>query len=72
MILLRITSYNVCYTKLLRTFVENEFNFTSDLSKKEFIEKSVYAFKELGIDTLVLGCTHFIHVEKEILEAFVV
>ncbi len=52
------------------TFVENEFNFTSDLSKKEFIEKSVYAFKELGIDTLVLGCTHFIHVEKEILEAF--
>lgn len=51
-------------------FVENNyFNSTYEESVK-FIKESVVKFSESRIDSMVLGCTHFIHVEKEIREAF--
>lgn len=43
-------------------FVENDF-FTSPRDRKnEFIEEAVARFKEVDVDTVVLGCTHFIYI----------
>lgn len=42
-------------------FVENDFFDTNDSSKFNIIKNAVKQFKEANVDTVVLGCTHFIY-----------
>lgn len=49
-------------------FVENDFYKTSRQEKINFLKPILSPVKETGVDTLVLGCTHFIHLKNEIEE----
>ncbi|QEN05790.1 glutamate racemase [Thiospirochaeta perfilievii] len=50
-------------------FVETKmYNLEQD-EIKEYIRDQVEPFKKSGVDSIVLGCTHFIHVSDEIEEA---
>ena len=45
-------------------FVENDF-FDSDLNRKnQIIEYAVSQFQDKNVDTIVLGCTHFIYISE--------
>ena len=46
-------------------FVENSYLAATDAEKKEIIAPAMEVCSENGIDTLVLGCTHFIFLEDE-------
>ncbi len=51
------------------TFVEKYFHNTSKQKISEYIREQVIPLKQKGVDSVVLGCTHFIHVAKEIGDA---
>lgn len=51
-------------------FVENNYFNSSWEDSVKFIKESVTEFNSKKVDSIVLGCTHFIHVEREIREAF--
>ncbi|MCL2042660.1 MAG: glutamate racemase [Treponema sp.] len=44
----------------LVTFIEKSFYSASDDEKKAFVQNYLNKFRAAGIDTLVLGCTHFL------------
>lgn len=50
-------------------FVENTLYKSSNEDIISYISKSVSSLKKNNVDTVVLGCTHFIHVAKEIGDA---
>jgi glutamate racemase len=43
-------------------FVENDFFTSLPARQTEIIEKAVIQFKKSDVDTVVLGCTHFIYI----------
>jgi len=43
-------------------FVENDFFSSDSIEKTKIIENAVYQFKKMNVDTVVLGCTHFIYI----------
>ena len=47
-------------------FVENRYYKTPKKSIQNYIDNSLVQLKESDVDSVVLGCTHFIHVSKEI------
>ena len=61
---------NLVYTKPLQelvSFVEKgERDGCLENDFKNWLYESLYIFKERNIDTLILGCTHFGHLEREI------
>ena len=46
-------------------FVENELYRATPLQREERVRREVERFLSEGIDALVLGCTHFLHLEPE-------
>jgi glutamate racemase len=44
----------------LVTFVENRFHIAPDEEKKTIVQGYLNRFRSAGVDTLVLGCTHFL------------
>jgi glutamate racemase len=46
-------------------FVENELYCASPREREERVRREVERFLSEGIDALVLGCTHFLHLEPE-------
>ena len=51
------------------SFVENEVYSRPEEDVRDYIEKSVKELKDKNVDSVVLGCTHFIHVSNEIQRA---
>ena len=47
-------------------FVEKSLFFSSTKSVQKYITESVKELKRIGVDCVVLGCTHFIYVSEEI------
>ena len=47
-------------------FIEKNLFTASDKEKIEVIMPSINFFKEEKVDTIILGCTHFLHISKEI------
>lgn len=52
------------------TFVENDYFNSENHVVRKYIKDSVSHLLNNKVDSVVLGCTHFIHVEKEIKDAF--
>lgn len=52
------------------SFVENELYKASEEKIQKFISKSVEFLKNKNVDSVVLGCTHFIHVEDALRNSF--
>lgn len=50
----------------LVSFVEHELFTASETEKQEAVRPAVQFFKDKGCDTIILGCTHFIHLAREI------
>jgi glutamate racemase len=50
-------------------FVENRLINSTPAERSEAVQNAMDFFLDLNIDSLVLGCTHFIHLEKEIASA---
>lgn len=48
--------------------IEHGLSTASDEEKKRAIEPAVRQFKEAGADTLILGCTHFLHLADSFIE----
>jgi glutamate racemase len=46
-------------------FVEKELSGASEEERRERVRQEVARFRAAGIDALVLGCTHFLHLEQE-------
>ncbi len=46
----------------LISFIENSFFFASDIQKEDAVRPSIDFFKNHKVDTIVLGCTHFLHI----------
>lgn len=46
-------------------FVENSLFTASALEREQWVGREVDRFRSQGIDALVLGCTHFLHLEAE-------
>jgi glutamate racemase len=46
-------------------FVENSFDSADEKEKTEIVKKYINIFRAQGIDTLVLGCTHFLYLLEE-------
>jgi glutamate racemase len=46
-------------------FIEQRFEEADEKEKKETVKKYVGIFRAAGIDTLVLGCTHFLYLLEE-------
>jgi len=46
-------------------FVENSIDSAGEKEKTEIVKKYINIFREKGIDTLVLGCTHFLYLLDE-------
>ncbi len=46
----------------LISFIENSFFFASDAQKEDAVRPAIDFFKLAKVDTLVLGCTHFLHI----------
>ena len=46
-------------------FVERRFENADDKEKAEIVKKYIAVFREKGVDTLVLGCTHFLFLLEE-------
>lgn len=49
-------------------FVEKEYYISEREDREAVLAPSVSLFKEAGVDSVVLGCTHFLHIAKEIEE----
>lgn len=52
----------------LVTFVEKEYSSASIQERKKALEPAVSFFTSCGTDTIILACTHFIHLTKEMQE----
>jgi len=52
----------------IRDIVEERFFSASSEEKKKLVRKVVSQLTEAGVDSVVLGCTHFLHLEKEFKE----
>lgn len=50
-------------------FIEHDFFTASDADKKAAVKPAVDFFAEQGADTIILGCTHFLHMADIIAEA---
>ncbi len=46
----------------LISFIENSFFFASDEQKEEAVRPAISYFRTACVDTIVLGCTHFLHI----------
>jgi len=46
-------------------FVENGIDSAGEIEKKEIVKKYINIFRKQGVDTLVLGCTHFLYLLDE-------
>ncbi len=46
----------------LISFIENSFFFASEAQKEEAVKPAIEYFKTTNVDTIVLGCTHFLHI----------
>ncbi len=46
----------------LISFIENSFFFATNEQKEAAVRPSVDYFRSNGVDTIVLGCTHFLHI----------
>jgi len=46
-------------------FVEHSFNKADEKEKTEIVKKYISLFRAEGLDTLVLGCTHFLYLLEE-------
>ncbi len=46
----------------LISFIENSFFFASDAQKEDAVRPSIDFFRNHVVDTIVLGCTHFLHI----------
>jgi glutamate racemase len=46
-------------------FIENRFYEADEKEKSQMVKKYIELFREKGADTLVLGCTHFLHLINE-------
>ena len=54
----------------LANFIEHEIHRANPAERAAAVEKTVVQVRESGIDTLVLGCTHFIYVKDDLRKAF--
>ena len=52
-------------TPELVTFIEERFCSASDEEKKAVVQNYMDRFRSAGIDTLVLGCTHFLFLQED-------
>ncbi|WP_428768708.1 glutamate racemase [Treponema sp. HNW] len=50
-------------------FIEHDFFTASEAAKKAAVLPAVDFFAEQGVDTIILGCTHFLHMADTIAEA---
>ncbi|MCR5724229.1 MAG: glutamate racemase [Treponema sp.] len=50
----------------LVAFIEQKFFTASDAEKYDAVRPAVSFFTERGCDTIILGCTHFTHIAREI------
>lgn len=50
-------------------FVENSFSNASEETRREKVIEVVKVFENSGVDTVVLGCTHFVYLESYFREA---
>ena len=46
-------------------FIEQRFEEADEKEKKETVKKYIEIFRDAGVDTLVLGCTHFLYLLEE-------
>jgi len=46
-------------------FIERRFEETNEKEKTEIVQKYINHFRSLNVDTLVLGCTHFLYLLEE-------
>ncbi len=46
----------------LISFIENSFFFATEEQKEKAVKPAIDFFKGSGVDTIVLGCTHFLHI----------
>ncbi len=46
----------------LISFIENSYFFASDKQKEDAVQPVVDFFRNKNVDTVVLGCTHFLHI----------
>ena len=46
-------------------FIEQRFEEADEKEKKETVKKYIETFRAVGVDTLVLGCTHFLYLLDE-------
>ncbi len=51
------------------SFVEQRFFVSRAAERRAIVDHAAALFREAGVDTVVLGCTHFLHVERELCEA---
>jgi glutamate racemase len=54
----------------LVTFVENELHRASPVERAARAATEAARVRDAGVDTVVLGCTHFLHLEAELRDAF--
>lgn len=52
----------------LIAFIEHELFTATEAQKRDAVAPAVDFFRDAGCDTIVLGCTHFTHIAKEIAE----
>ncbi len=46
----------------LISFIENSYFFADDLQKEDAVKPAIDYFRSEKVDTIVLGCTHFLHI----------
>ncbi len=51
------------------TFVERRYFVSQAVERRTVVQEAARRLREARIDTVVLGCTHFLHVERELAEA---
>ncbi len=54
----------------LVAFVEHDLHRASAAERAARVSREAARFREAGVDTVVLGCTHFLHLERELRDAF--